>query len=560
MTNSNQESNIQAWLNHAVRLMPKAGRAFVLETHASGRVRIAARWPADAELSAELSGMARSSASVKTPVLNNKDSQLYVAQTLGFRPATVVMQLDDEQSNRNLVIHLLQWAITWLEMQDEQTERAPAAELTTLPGFLEAPDFQSALQSAAKDIAAHFQIPGVSIVHMHKRRPHTIGIAHGNSAASNGARIEDIKQTALSAINGDSFQSHSLQTTATPASAQVRMLQGSGHSLMYTISKAADSANGHYVFILECVSGVDDNSLTALQRYIDRVQPLLELHRLSVKPRWLRALKKLPENRLYWLAAAAAVLISAIPMQEHVRAKAMIESKTQHAVTAPFDGSFVESLVLAGDRLEKDQLLARMDNEALLREKRLRENELSEYEAAHRRAIARQNYAEAQIEQSRIQQAEAAIALVNHQIARSDIRSPVAGTVVSGNPSGLLGKQVDRGQLFFKISPDDHYILSLLVHERDIAQLKAGAIGEFSLNAPPGEALTFKVSSITGISEEDGQSSYFKAYARLDTPPASIRPGMQGDAKIKTGKKPVIWHLTHDIAHWLTLKVWKWLP
>jgi multidrug efflux pump subunit AcrA (membrane-fusion protein) len=161
---------------------------------------------------------------------------------------------------------------------------------------------------------------------------------------------------------------------------------------------------------------------------------------------------------------------------------------------------------------------------------------------------------------ARLAQAEAQLALLDEQLARTRLVAPFDGIVVAGDLSRALGSPVAKGDVLFEIAPLDGYRIILEVDERDVAQVAEGQAGELALTALPGEALPLVVERVTPVATAEDGRNYFRVEARLDAPSDGLRPGMEGVAKVEAGPRRLAWILGHDLADWLRLWTWSWWP
>ena len=84
--------------------------------------------------------------------------------------------------------------------------------------------------------------------------------------------------------------------------------------------------------------------------------------------------------------------------------------------------------------------------------------------------------------------------------------------------------------------------------------------GRLTLSAMPGRPLPFTVERVTPVATAEDGGNYFRVEAQLDHPPDSLRPGMEGIAKIDIGARRIGWIWTHDLVDWIRLKLWSWWP
>jgi len=158
-------------------------------------------------------------------------------------------------------------------------------------------------------------------------------------------------------------------------------------------------------------------------------------------------------------------------------------------------------------------------------------------------------------------QAQAQLALVDEQLARTEALAPFDGVVVSGDLTRSLGAPLERGQVMFEVAPLDAYRIVLSVDERDIADLALGQHGELVLTPMPGERYPLKVIKITPVSAPKDGRNLFRVEAQPRGPAdARLRPGMEGVAKIEVGERRLIWIWSRRLLDWLALKTWAWLP
>ena len=166
-----------------------------------------------------------------------------------------------------------------------------------------------------------------------------------------------------------------------------------------------------------------------------------------------------------------------------------------------------------------------------------------------------------------------AVARSDHTIARAQlgyaqiamhithVRAPFDGVVVSGDLSQSLGAPVERGDILFEIAPLDSYRVILDVDERDIGAVSLEQTGSLALTGMPGDVIEIRIDKITPISAaEDGRNFFRVEASLLAEPPAILRPGMEGVAKIDVGRRRLLWIWTHELLDWLRLQLWSFLP
>jgi RND family efflux transporter MFP subunit len=259
--------------------------------------------------------------------------------------------------------------------------------------------------------------------------------------------------------------------------------------------------------------------------------------------------------------ALAALVLAFAKGAYRVGADARIEGEIQRAVTAPFQGYVREAAVRAGDTVRQGQLMARLDDRDLRVERSRLGAQREQLAQQYRDAMSRQERTQVRIVSAQIQQSEAQIALVDEQLARTEVTAPFDGVVVSGDLTQALGAPLERGQVMFEVAPLNAYRIVLQVSEQDIADVAVGQAGELALTPMPGERYPLKVTKITPVSVPKEGRNVFRVEAELGArADARLRPGMEGVAKIEIGERRLAWIWTRRMVDWLSLRLWSWTP
>jgi multidrug resistance efflux pump len=205
-------------------------------------------------------------------------------------------------------------------------------------------------------------------------------------------------------------------------------------------------------------------------------------------------------------------------------------------------------------------LLAVLDDRDLRLERLKWLSQEDELLKQYRQALAERNAAQVEVYSAQLAQSRAQLALVDDQLARTQIRAPFDGVVVSGDLSQKLGAPVERGTLLYEIAPLNAYRVILQVDERDIPDLAVGQTGRLLLSAFPHEPIGFTVEKVTPVATASEGRNYFRAEAKLENDDPRLRPGMEGVGKVDIDRRRYVWIWTHQIIDWLRLKLWAWLP
>jgi biotin carboxyl carrier protein len=241
-------------------------------------------------------------------------------------------------------------------------------------------------------------------------------------------------------------------------------------------------------------------------------------------------------------------------------ARTVLEPRVQTAAVAPFNGFIREAPARAGDVVREGAVLAVLDDRDLRLERLKWLAQEDELLKQYRQAMAERNAAQVEVYSAQLAQSRAQLALVDDQLARTQIRAPFDGVVVSGDLSQQLGAPVERGTLLYEIAPLNAYRVILQVDERDIPDVTAGQTGRLLLSAFPHEPIGFTVEKVTPVATASEGRNYFRAEAKLEHDDPRLRPGMEGVGKVDIDRRRFVWIWTHQIIDWLRLKLWAWLP
>ncbi len=321
----------------------------------------------------------------------------------------------------------------------------------------------------------------------------------------------------------------------------------------------------------ETPAPIPDAVLVALRASASLAEPLLRQWREAergfftyladaVRSAWR---KLTGPGHLAWKLGGGGVVLALailllIPVSDRVTANTVIEGRTRHMVTAPFEGFIAQAMVRPGERVKKGQVLARLDDRDLLLEQGKVESERTQAASRLRQAMAERDLSEMALAQTELRQAEAQLALVQARLARVALVAPSDGLVVSGDWSQQIGSPIETGKEMFEVATTDGWRVVLHVRDEDIARVQPGQAGVLRLAGQPQTTYRFEVSRVTAVAEVEDGANGFRVDAKWvgETPP--LTPGMQGVGKIEVGRTNLLMSWTRSSVDWLSLKLWSW--
>jgi multidrug resistance efflux pump len=477
----------------------------------------------------------------------------------------------------------LRWGLAGIEAmllsesiaQTHSTRERMMSLLNLLGTALNEPDFNSAAQAVATEMALQLECDRVSIGFRRKGYSQVVALSH---SAQFGERM-NLMQAIAQAMD-ESLDQHLLINM--PQSGKelcivrdhAALARQYGSDAILTIPFLADGqVEGAFVLERSGAHPFDAETIELCQGAVAMVSRVLHLRFGAQQSVWERAVggvrKQLAALRArgnyvtkLTLATVAVLLLLLIvvPGEHKVSASATVEGAIVRQLIAPFDGYVDSSKHRAGDVVQANDELARLDIRDLHLEYLRWASQADQYDKQYEQHRAEHDRAQSEIAQSQTEQAHAQMDLLADQIQRASIAAPFDGIVVSGDLSQMLGSSVKRGQVLFEISPLHDYRVILEVEESDIDGIKIGQTGQLVLAALPGQTLNLHITRITPlVVAKEGRSFYRVEASLYNAGNAEVRPGMEGVGKIYLGHRALLWIATHKMIDWLRLFAWNWL-
>lgn len=482
------------------------------------------------------------------------------------------------------VLQQLCWGMAWLEVMLHRRQAIESvihnerlrSLLDSLATLIERDGFHAAATAFVTDLAGRLACERVSLGFRDGDRMRLEAISH----SARFARRANLSR-AIEAAMDEVFDQEALVLYPPPPSqsAQITrchqdLARHQGSSAICSVPLGRDGEiYGVLTFERLADYPFDSAAVEFCEAIAGLAGPILELKMRDERPLARRASETL-RKRLETLigpghiavklagavAAALVIFFSFAKAPYRVSAKTLIEAQSQRVAVAPFNGYIAAARVRPGDLVRAGEILATLDNRDLKLEQLKWSSQKEQYSKQYNVAMAERNAAQVKIAAAQVAQADAELALVEDQLARTHLRAPIDGVVISGDLSQSIGAPAERGQVLFEIAPLDAYRVVLQVDEREAAEITVGQRGKIALSALPSRPFSFVVQKITPVSAAREGRNYFRVEAALGQAPAQLRPGMEGIGKIDIAQRRLIWIWTHRAFDWLRLFVWSWLP
>ncbi len=290
--------------------------------------------------------------------------------------------------------------------------------------------------------------------------------------------------------------------------------------------------------------------------------PLRQRLRDAIAGLWseLRAPQRRTLRLCLGAAAAAVLALGVVPLPYSVGAPARVEGAVQRAVAAPANGYLKTVLVRPGDSVTAGQVIAELADRDLELERSKSSSEIAQHQNAHATAMAKADRAAMMIHGAKLAEAQAQLQLVEQQLGRTRLESPIDGVVIQGDLSQSLGVPVERGQVLMTIAPRESFRVIVELDERDITALSIGQTARLSLSALPWDSVPLRVVRLTPMATVLDGRNVFEVEAELLGAAPALRPGLRGVARIDVGRGPLLGVWTRRLTDHIVRALWRWLP
>ena len=482
------------------------------------------------------------------------------------------------------VMSQLQWGSGWIELEQQRLAGAnwktgqarPRAVLELVASLVAQGDFQPAATTFVTELATRLGCERVSVGFIRRGHARIRAVSHSAKFDKKANLMRSIE-----AMMDESFDEEAVIVYPPVPGSSFRVMRAhEAHARQHDVGAVCSvplSSEKSFVGVLTFERARDQifepDAIELCEAVGALAGPIMEVKRLE--SRWL-VVKVLESfwsqlarllgphymgRKLVITTLLALVVFFALAKGEYrVTATTVIEPVTRRTAVAPFNGYIGEALARAGDLVNAGDTLAILDDRDLRLERLKWLSQKQQYLKQRQVARSERNAAQVKIATAQIGQADAELALVDDQLARTQIRAPFGGMVVSGDLSQSVGAPVERGQTLFEVAPLDSYRAILQVDEEDIAELRPDQQGHLVLSTFPGSPLPITVERITPVSTAREGRNYFRVEARLDDASMLLRPGMEGVGKVDIDRRLLLWNWTHKAVNWLRLTFWSWLP
>ena len=270
---------------------------------------------------------------------------------------------------------------------------------------------------------------------------------------------------------------------------------------------------------------------------------------------------------LAWKAALVIGLLVIIPWHFRIQTNATVVPAERRVVSAEVSGVIKTVPVREGARVNAGDVVATLDD--------------SDYRMILQTATTNSGLARRQLEDAEarkdwtaVSQAQLSMDLHNaeadlyrEKVDKAQLRSPIAGVIVTPRVEEKAGQFLKVGDAFCEVVDEDRMAVDMNVPETDVAWIRPGAKVALKLNALPTQTVAGDVERVSPQTITAENEQFFVTRAVFPNPRHAARPGMAGQAKIAamggwfhSGWYPIGFVMLRAPTSWAWREVWSWIP
>lgn len=265
-------------------------------------------------------------------------------------------------------------------------------------------------------------------------------------------------------------------------------------------------------------------------------------------------------RRLAYAAAAVGLILflALCPLPMRVAGDAVVEPQHLATVAAPMDGNVDKVYAHEGQRVAAGEILGSLNdwqwraNLAAAEAKYQQALLEMEDDLAHGSARAGSDRANVNYLRSEALQARA-------RLESAQLRSPIAGIVVTPNLENLAGEHLDAGAAFAQVLDLNSAVVRIAVPERDAELLRSGQPAAIKLDSYPQRTWHDAVSIVSPQAVAGDGERTFSVEIPVPNADAALHAGMSGKGKVFIGWRPAGYVLLRRPALWIWQTLWNWI-
>ncbi|MGB0122409.1 MAG: GAF domain-containing protein [Silvibacterium sp.] len=246
------------------------------------------------------------------------------------------------------------------------------------------------------------------------------------------------------------------------------------------------------------------------------------------------------------------------PLPMRVAGDAVIAPQHLVTIAAPVEGNVAAVFAHEGQRVAVGDVLGAMNDWQW-------RTDLAASEAKYQEAILvmeadlAHGAAQAGADRAQAEYLRSEAARSRTRLDSAQLRSPIAGIVVTPQLQNAAGEHLDAGAPFAQVLDLSSAVVDIAIPQQDAALLSLGQPAAIKLDSYPQRSWRAAVAVVSPEAQPGDGDRTFTAEVPLSNSDATLRAGMTGRAKIFIGWRPAGYVLLRRPSLWVWQTLWNWI-
>jgi len=273
-----------------------------------------------------------------------------------------------------------------------------------------------------------------------------------------------------------------------------------------------------------------------------------------------RAIFKMPRRKMTTIAVLVGFILAfSVLWKGELKVSCPVEIWPQltYTVTAEVEGIIQQVLVREGQLVKQGQLLATLYDEDIHSRLNQVQVQLRTSQGNARSLFAANRINEYQIERNQINILEAEFSLLKTLQEKTQMVSPVYGTILTPRLEERIGEFLEKGDALCQVANLKQLRAEIQFPGKDIDFAEKDQKIKLLVSAYPEKTFWGKVQKVSSRAEINEEEKSFLVLGNVDNVDGMLRPGMTGQAKVYCGKRSLAYVLFRKPARLFRELVWR---
>jgi len=273
-----------------------------------------------------------------------------------------------------------------------------------------------------------------------------------------------------------------------------------------------------------------------------------------------RAIFKMPRRRITTIAAfVALVLAFSLLWRSELKVSCPVEiwPEQTYTITAEVEGIIQGISAGEGDLVQPGQLLATLYNEEINSSLNEIQAQLQTRHGNARNLFAANQINQYQIERNQISKLEAELSLLKTLQEKTQIVSPISGTILTPRLEERIGEFLEKGDALCEVADLEQLRAEIQFPGKEIDFVKEDQKIRLLVSAFPENTFWGTVEKVSSRADLDQEKKSFLVLGKVDNVHGVLRPGMTGQVKVYCGKKSLAFVILRKPVNLFRELVWK---